>query len=471
MMHVSPSIVMAAGTTAVLLFGVPAAAQSSEPLTMIRAVEIAISDQPNVAEARAKAQAAAEAVGEARSAYLPHLDALWQANRASRNNVFGLLLPQAVVPSISGPVLGTDSLDSVWGSAAGLLFSVDIFDFGRRAAGLQAARAQASSAGAAAEASRLSAGVAAADAFLSALGAEQEATAARASLARLDVLERTIKARVDAEIRPGADLSRIDAEIAVARNHVIGAEEIVALSRLRLAMALGAPDRDIRLDSANLLLRQPGDAAASPGGSPPPGVRAAEASAHAAEAVRDATRSLFRPRIQFQSALSARATGARVDGTTAGAHGLWPDVPNWAAGVTVSFSVLDGAGLRARTRAQADLFAASQARAEATRQQARSDVAAAALMLEAARRIVTNVPVQLTTARSAEAQARARYDAGLTGLPEVADAQRLLAQADSDAALASLALWRANLAGAAAAGDLTRFLAEAAAPTGPALGF
>jgi hypothetical protein len=59
----------------------------------------------------------------------------------------------------------------------------------------------------------------------------------------------------------------------------------------------------------------------------------------------------------------------------------------------------------------------------------------------------------------------------LTGLTEVADAQRVLAQAESDAALASLALWRADLAQAAAGGDLTRFLAEAAAPTGPALGF
>ena len=46
----------------------------------------------------------------ARTAYLPRVDALAQVNRATRNNVFGLLLPQGVIPAISGPVLGTKAL-------------------------------------------------------------------------------------------------------------------------------------------------------------------------------------------------------------------------------------------------------------------------------------------------------------------------------------------------------------------------
>ena len=81
--------------------------------------------------------------------------------------------------------------------------------------------------------------------------------------------------------------------------------------------------------------------------------------------------------------------------------------------------------------------------------------------------MAANIPAQLTAARQAEAQSRARYDAGLTGIVEVADAQRLLAEAEADAAFATLALWRARLAEAAASGDLSTFLAEAAAPTGP----
>ena len=88
-------------------------------------------------------------------------------------------------------------------------------------------------------------------------------------------------------------------------------------------------------------------------------------------------------------------------------------------------------------------------------------------MADAARRIAGTVPMRLAAARDAAAQARARYEAGLTGIVDVVEAERTLAQAESDAALAALALWRARLALAAAAGDLAPFLAEAVAPAGP----
>lgn len=68
------------------------------PLTLNEVVELALTNYPAIKESRARAQAAEERIGVARTSYLPRLDLLWQANRATRNNVFGLLLPQAVVP-------------------------------------------------------------------------------------------------------------------------------------------------------------------------------------------------------------------------------------------------------------------------------------------------------------------------------------------------------------------------------------
>jgi len=94
-----------------------------EPLTLNDAIQAALKSYPAIKERRARAQAAEEAVAVARTAYLPRLDMVWQVNRATTNNVFGLLLPQSIVPPISGPVLGTRSYDGVWGSAAGVLLS------------------------------------------------------------------------------------------------------------------------------------------------------------------------------------------------------------------------------------------------------------------------------------------------------------------------------------------------------------
>src|SRR5438270_8871425 len=100
------------------------------PLALNDAVQLALTNYPTIKESRARAQAAQEGIGLARTAYLPRLDMLWQQNRATTNNIFGLVLTQSVVPPISGPVLGTRSYDSVWGSAAGVQLSWEALAFG-----------------------------------------------------------------------------------------------------------------------------------------------------------------------------------------------------------------------------------------------------------------------------------------------------------------------------------------------------
>jgi outer membrane protein TolC len=116
-------------------------AQSAPPgqLTLNDAIQAALKNYPAIKERRARAQAADEGVGVARTAYLPRLDLLLQENRATSNNVFGLIFPQGVIPPISGPVLGTKSYGGVWASAAGVLLSWEAVDFGQRKAAVDVA--------------------------------------------------------------------------------------------------------------------------------------------------------------------------------------------------------------------------------------------------------------------------------------------------------------------------------------------
>src|SRR5258708_28588348 len=102
-----------------------AAAQNSPPdaLTLAQAVEKASKNYPSVRVSQEQINAAAAGIRLARTAYLPRVDGVAQVNRATRNNIFGMLLPQNVIPSISGPVLGTNNFGSAWGSAIGGLVS------------------------------------------------------------------------------------------------------------------------------------------------------------------------------------------------------------------------------------------------------------------------------------------------------------------------------------------------------------
>ncbi len=70
--------------------------ESPAPLTLAEAVDTASKNYPSIRVSQEQMNAAAAGIRLARTAYLPRLDALAQVNRATRNNVFGLLLPQNV---------------------------------------------------------------------------------------------------------------------------------------------------------------------------------------------------------------------------------------------------------------------------------------------------------------------------------------------------------------------------------------
>jgi outer membrane protein TolC len=217
------------------------------PLTVNDAVQRALENYPAIRESRARAQAAEEGIAVARTAYLPRLDIMWQQDRATRNNVFGLLLPQSIVPPISGPVLGTASSDSVWGSAAGALLSWEAIDFGHRRAGVDVARAQRSLASAQNDLTQLDVAAAAADAFLTVLASEETVRAARANVERLQVFADAVRTLVRNQLRAGADESRADAELALAKNQV-SCSARMAVGRSRPPW-LGTPPPRVRLST------------------------------------------------------------------------------------------------------------------------------------------------------------------------------------------------------------------------------
>jgi outer membrane protein TolC len=110
-------------------------------LTLDQAIQYATDHYPTVRVAVEQVNASLAGIDVAKAPYRPRLDALWQSNRATANNIFGQVLPQSVIPAMSGPVLSSASSQSVWGSATGALFSWEPIDFGLRHAGVVSAEA------------------------------------------------------------------------------------------------------------------------------------------------------------------------------------------------------------------------------------------------------------------------------------------------------------------------------------------
>jgi outer membrane protein TolC len=442
----------------VAFFPLLAIAQSSAPLTLNEAMRAA-RDYPAIAEWKAQLGAADSTVDLAKTAYLPKVDGVAQLNRATRNNIFGLLLPQYGFPSISGPVLGTNDFTTVWGSAVGLNASWEPFDFGLRRANVAIAEYGRERAVRSIVRSGYELTVLVADAFLTVLAADQTIEVARAAVDRAKVLEQSIGGLTNSGLRPGGDLSRAQAERAIAETQVAQAEQAAAMARATLAQLTGRP---VDAVAPGHLLEMPPSPAIPTNVVEHPLVREHIALIDEVKARERALDRSYFPKFNLQGVTYARGTGARTDGSTGGAAaGIGPNFQNWAVGMSVSFSVLEFKSLRARKGIEAANERAAEARRDTAVRELDGQRQRAQAQLEGARRVAALTPVQRKSAQETFEQTTARYKAGLIPVVEVADAQRLVTQTEIDDVLARLNVWRALLAAAAAAGDLNLFLGPA----------
>jgi outer membrane protein len=445
----------------IIVAAVRLSAQQPIALTLAQAIERSLGNYPSIRVSQEQMNAAAAGIRLARTAYLPKIDTLAQVNRATRNNVFGLLLPQSVIPSMSGPVIGSNNFGTVWGSAVGALVTWEPFDFGLRQANVAVASAARAESEAAVKRTQFDVAVATADAYLTLVAAQETVKAAQAGVDRADVIARTITAQVNAQLRPGADQSRAEAELAAARTQSIQAQQAVDVARATLGQFTGIEPPRITVATGGLVQLPPEQSPAALNTAVNPIAIEQNGVVEQSRAqLRVLERSYF-PRFYLQGSAYARGTGAETDGARlGGVNGLGPTVQDYALGFTVDFSALDLPSLRAREAAQSANIRSQTARAEQIAVDLRAQWNRAVAGLDGARRIAVNTPVEVSAARSATQQATARYQAGLGNIDDVAEAQRLLTNAEIDDVLARLSVWRGLLGIATAAGDIQPFVAE-----------
>ena len=254
-------------------------------------------------------------------------------------------------------------------------------------------------------------GALAADAYLTLLAAEETVKAAQAAVDRAHSIEEAVGAVVRAELRPGVDLSRSQAESAAAGIQLIQARQAVEIARATLHQFVGLPSMQFNLTTMPAAISPEVTAGAQ---THPRALEQAAAvdEVKAREQVLD--RSYF-PKFNLQGSAYARGSGANVDGTTGGAFsGFGPNIQNWAVGFSIYFPIFDFASIKAKKQIEThneltESARYSQVLIDLNAQQARAQAA-----LNAARQIAANTPIQLKSARDAETQATARYKAGLS---------------------------------------------------------
>jgi len=437
-----------------------ASGQQTSGLTLPAAVARAYQHYPGMRIPTEQREAAAQAIELVLASRLPSVNLFAQWNRATRNNVLGLLLPQPFFSPISGPVLGErNDMGSAWGSLTGVLVSWEPIDFGRRKAALMAARQRVAVAEEEQEVIRLQLGAMVASAFLDLLAAEQLREASHAALRRAQGLERTLLGLVEAGLRTEAELQQVVSERVEAEVQYRRAVAAIEVARATLSQFTGLEVASLQLKAGPLVAELP--PAQLPSFSPekhPLVTRTtAEAEYHRLRQIEQ--RRLVLPRLDLRASVYARGTGAHPDGRLdGGLAGLGPNVSNWVAGAVLTFTPTEWNAAAHRLEAERHLERQFEAQAAKEFRDLQAALEQARARLEAARQIADRTPERVQAARKAHELARVRYETGLATIVEVIETQRLLAQAEAEDALARLAAWRALLELAVAGGDLEQFL-------------
>jgi outer membrane protein len=429
-------------------------------LTLSLVIQEAEARYPAILAAQERQEAARNAIDVAKTAYLPRADVLWQTNRATTSRPNVSLVPQPIVP-VPAPPARPVTGHSDWNTATGVLLAWQPFDFGVRHSQVGLARYGYEAAQHGVDLSRLDVASAAAGAYFDVVSARQMVAVQQATVDRMQAFAKSVHVLVDNTLRPGADASQADAQLALARTLLIQAQTQEQVRLEALANFLQIPAQQLGIDGKDVLGAPPtSPLSETPTDAHPQARQLAAVLNQQKEQVHLLSRS-YVPAFNLYG--SASGLGAGLTSTSSpvfqgGTSGLAPNVLNWAVALQVTFPAFQIFTIREKKRQQQAQVRSTQAAYQQTLGDLSTQERQAREMLQGAQRVAENTPVEVAAARDAERQQQARYKAGLATVVDVTAAEAALAQAEGDDAVERINVWRGLAGVAEAQGDLTPLL-------------
>ncbi len=178
----------------------------------------------------------------------------------------------------------------------------------------------------------------------------------------------------------------------------------------------------------------------------------------------------YRPHLWLNCSAWGKGSGDKENPIHQEGGGALPQVFNYMLGLSLSFPIMEYFPLKAEKKMALNNELAAKANLDLALQILERKDARARILLAQARRVANETPIMVQAATVREIKVLKRYSTGLTNMVSVAEAERSLAQAQVEDALAQIELWRSILALSYIQGDLRPFLelvAIAEGNTGP----
>lgn len=424
--------------------------------TLKSLLEQAELNYPGIAAKQSNAEALKAKISLEKNTVIPSLDAAWQVNYATYNNITGMSYPGNLMP-ISGPPSKDNVYDPVPGSAVGLTLKWSPITFGQRSASVDYARKLYERQLSVLSDEVLKVKYRVAFLYLDIATLEELSVVYKKNIDRSEFNLKQMSTLVRAGIRPPVDSLQFKAEVSKARTELYKLENLLETQKLELQELLASKNRIETQGDDFFFTNLP----TIPSGTDEAGNPLLEIAKLELEANKSLLKQINRswtPRLDFWGTTNARGSGVSFDGSVNKADGWSFSRYNYGLGMQVVMPIFDISNVRLKNRQQEAMVKSSESLLEQTSNSLTKQENIALNELATSIKIAKEVPVEYKFNELAFKALQSRYNSGLTDFSELMKAQYDLLNAEANLRIAYINSWKSLLMLSAVRGDMNIIL-------------
>lgn len=423
--------------------------------TIRELLQIAETNYPLLKSKTWEVKAAEKAVATSKNSLIPSLDAAYQVNYATYNNITGMAYPQFLMP-ISGPPSASNHYDGVFGSATCLLLNWQPVTFGQRSAQVDFSRAGVQFAKADAGNEIFQHKIRVINAYLDIITATELEKVYEENVARTAANLSVARTLVSNGIKPGVDTALLKAEMSRAKVDWLNSRKYKEQTIITLSTLLPTDHLPAVTDTGYFTRLPVACLAADTAKNPLLSLYTTNIAL--SKARKKVLGKTVMPTLGMWGTAYARGSGVDYNGAVKSTDGLAFQRYNYGVGLQLSIPILQFAKIRSQVQQQDFLIRSNEERFNEVALQVGKQNELADTTLSTALTISRETPLYYESASFSFKAMQSRYQSGLANFADLMQAQYALVKADADNKTAYMAVWKALLYKAAVNGDLNLFL-------------
>lgn len=437
------------------LFFVTSQSFSQQTATLPQLLQIAETNYPLLKSKKLDVDAAEEHVNASNNTLIPTLDAGYQMNYATYNNITGMSYPQNLMP-ISGPPSAGNNYDGVFGSAANLTFNWQPLTFGQRTAQIGVSSAGLEYAHADARNELFQHKIKVINTYLDLLTADELVKVSENNLKKTEANLRSVHALVVSGIRPGVDTALLKSEVSKAKIELLNSQKYKEQTQIQLSQLL-ASDETYAFTETTFFTKLPSKNS-SLDSLEHPLIALHASNLERSLSTKKALSRTSMPTLSIWGTTYARGSGISYTGSVNATEGLAFQRFNYGVGLQLTIPLLQYFRVKPYVQQQEFLIQSNQEKLNEVQLHLKKQQQQADTSLSKAFAVVKESPLFLESATFSYSATQSRYQSGMATLSDLMQTQYNLLRAETDYKISYMNVWKALLFKSAVNGDLNLFL-------------